>query len=166
MRFRLALAFVTTLFLSSIAMPQEAGTNTPSDVAFWVAHWAQPAVILFGPEEEAFYKNMKNVMFSRNIYDDPVNPSALDDDVQWLKDHPGVRFYLGGYSSITGDVVYNLLLAQKRADWVKQVLVSRGIAQDRIVFAVGWGELYPVCAEDTQECWDRNKLVRFVYSPS
>jgi hypothetical protein len=68
--------------------------------------------------------------------------------------------------SITGDIVYNLALSQRRADWVKRTLVSRGIPENRIVGAAGWGELYPVCAEDTQECQDRNKLVRLIYCPT
>ncbi len=62
--------------------------------------------------------------------------------------------------------MYNLALSQRRADWVKQTLVSRGIPENRIAAAAGWGELYPVCAEGTQECRDGNKLVRFIYYPS
>jgi outer membrane protein OmpA-like peptidoglycan-associated protein len=108
---------------------------------------------------------MKDVMFLRNDFNAPTNPSALDDNVRWLKDHPDVRFYVDGYASITGDIVYNLALSQRRANWVKQTLVSRGISEDRIVVAAGGGDLYPVCAEDTQACRDRNKLVRFLYSP-
>jgi outer membrane protein OmpA-like peptidoglycan-associated protein len=163
MRYRLAFMIVTTLVLSSATMFAQATSS--DDAAFWVAHWSKPPVILYGPDEEAFYKNMKNIMFLRNDYTAPTNPSALDDNVQWLKDHPDVRFYVDGYTSITGDIVYNLALSQRRANWVKQTLVSRGISEDRIVVAAGWGELYPVCAEDTQECRDKNKLVRFLYSP-
>jgi outer membrane protein OmpA-like peptidoglycan-associated protein len=163
MGYRLAFMIVTTLVLSSATMFAQATSS--DDAAFWVAHWSKPPVILYGPDEEAFYKNMKNIMFLRNDYTAPTNPSALDDNVQWLKDHPDVRFYVDGYTSITGDIVYNLALSQRRANWVKQTLVSRGISEDRIVVAAGWGELYPVCAEDTQECRDKNKLVRFLYSP-
>jgi outer membrane protein OmpA-like peptidoglycan-associated protein len=163
MRYRLAFMIVTTLVLSSATMFAQATSS--DDAAFWVAHWSKPPVILYGPDEEAFYKNMKNIMFLRNDYTAPTNPSALDDNVQWLKDHSDVRFYVDGYTSITGDIVYNLALSQRRANWVKQTLVSRGISEDRIVVAAGWGELYPVCAEDTQECRDKNKLVRFLYSP-
>ena len=163
MRYRLAFMIVTTLVLSSATMFAQATSS--DDAAFWVAHWSKPPVILYGPDEEAFYKNMKNIMFLRNDYTAPTNPSSLDDNVQWLKDHPDVRFYVDGYTSITGDIVYNLALSQRRANWVKQTLVSRGISEDRIVVAAGWGELYPVCAEDTQECRDKNKLVRFLYSP-
>jgi hypothetical protein len=32
-----------------------------------------------------------------------------------------------------------------------------------LVVAAGWGRLYPVCAGDSQECRDRNKLVRLFY---
>lgn len=164
MRYRLVLTIVAMIPFTGIAMAQQ-GALSSADVAFWVSYWAGPPVILFGADQENFYKNMKNVMFLRNDYDSPVNPSALDDDVRWLKDHPSVRFCVWGFSSITGERTYNLMLTQKRADWVKQALVSRGIPESRILFAVGWGELYPDCAEDTQECRDRNKLVRLIYFP-
>ena len=167
MRYRLAFTIAATLLFSSAPMlAQEQPGGSSAETAHWVAYWAGPRVILFGPEQDAFYKNMKDIMFLSNDYDAPANPSALDDNVQWLKDHPGVRFYVDGYTSITGSSIYNLGLSQRRADWVKQTLVSRGISEDRIVVAAGWGELYPVCAEDTQECRDRNKLVRFIYRPS
>jgi len=170
MRYRLAFTIAATLlffsFCSATMPAQEQAGGSSAETARWVAYWAAPPVILYGPEQDAFYKNMKDVMFLRNDYEVPTNPSALDDNVQWLKDHPGVRFYVDGYASVTGNLIYNLALSQRRADWIKQTLVSRGIAEDRIVVAAGWGELYPVCAEDTQECRDRNKLVRFIYRPS
>jgi hypothetical protein len=154
MRYRLAFTIAATLvfsFCSGTMLAQEQTIDTSAETARWVAYWAAPPVILYGPEQEAFYNNMKNIMFLRNDYNSPTNPSALDVD---------------GYASITGDVIYNLALSQRRADWVKQTLVSRGIAEDRIVVAAGWGELYPVCPENTQECRDKNKLVRFIYRPN
>jgi peptidoglycan-associated lipoprotein len=90
---------------------------------------------------------------------------ALDENIQWLKDHPNVHFYVHGYASSRGEPIYNLNLSQRRADWVKQQLVSRGVSESRIRVAVGWGELYPVCPELNDECWSKNRLVRFVYSP-
>lgn len=153
------------LFTCITASAQVEATSASTDAAFWVAYWARPRVILFGPEEEAFYKNMKEVMFPWNDHDEPSNPSALDDNVQWLKAHPNVSFYVDGYASSRGELIYNLNLSQRRAEWVKQTLVNRGIPEDRIVLAVGWGQLYPVCAELTDECWSKNRLVRFTYSP-
>ena len=54
---------------------------------------------LFGPEEEAFKQNMKIVFSPWNDHDEPSNLAALDENVQWLKDHPNVRFYVHGYAS-------------------------------------------------------------------
>jgi outer membrane protein OmpA-like peptidoglycan-associated protein len=87
-------------------------------------------------------------------------------NVQWLKDHPSDRFYIEGYASSRGDLGYNLDLSKRRADWVKQALISKGIAENRIVLAVPWGQLYPVCPELNDECWSKNRVVRFVYVPN
>jgi hypothetical protein len=156
----------TILVFTATALFAQTGPESPlTDVSFWVDHWSRPPVILFGSEEEAFYKDMQVIMFAWNDHDDPSNPSALDSNVQWLKDHPNVRFYVDGYASSRGDWLYNLRLSQRRADWIKQTLVSRGITENRIKVAAGWGELYPVCPESNDECWTKNRLVRFMYSP-
>jgi outer membrane protein OmpA-like peptidoglycan-associated protein len=63
----------------------------------------------------------------------------LDDNVQWLKNHARDRFYIDGYASSRHELIYNLALSQRRADWVKQALISKGIPENRIVLAVGWG---------------------------
>lgn len=82
-------------------------------------------------------------------------------------DHPSVDLDIDGYASTRGeDIVYNLRLSQRRADWVKQALISRGIPENRIRLAVGWGQLYPVCLERDDECWTKNRLVRFSYAPT
>jgi outer membrane protein OmpA-like peptidoglycan-associated protein len=74
-----------------------------------------------------------------------------------------VRFYVDGYASKRGNSDYNLVISQRRADWVKQSLINRGVAEDRIKLSVGWGELYPTCLEDSDECLAKNKVVRFTY---
>jgi hypothetical protein len=152
----------TVLFALFTTLTPRVSTASP---AFWVSFWGQPRVILNGPEERDFYQELKEVMFARNEYGRCLNPSALDDDARWLKEHPNVHFYIDGYASTRGEQNYNLMLSQRRADWVKQSLVSRGVAADRIRLSVGWGELYPTCLEESDECWNKNKLVRFTYVP-
>lgn len=160
------LSIALLLAAAATALAQAGSSEPKTDVAFWVDHWSRPPVIVFGPEEEAFYQNMQIVLFPYDNHDDPTNPIALESNVQWLKDHPNVRFYVDGYASSRGDWLYNLGLSQRRADWVKQALVSRGIAERRIKVSAGWGELYPVCPETNDECWSKNKVVRLVYSPN
>ena len=166
MKCGLVISLVTVLFFAGTALAQEGNTSTSQDVAFWVDYWARPKVILFGPEEEAFYQNVKEVLFPWNDHDEPANPGVLDDNIRWLKQHPTVSFYVDGYASSRGELIYNLNLSQRRADWVKKTLVSSGISESRIVFAVGWGQLYPVCPELNDECWTKNRLVRFTYFPN
>jgi outer membrane protein OmpA-like peptidoglycan-associated protein len=157
---------VLTLFTGTGVFAQAGPLESSADVAFWVAFWERPRVVLFGPEEEAFNKNVHEVLFPWNDHEEPSNPSVLDDNVRWLKDHPAARFYVEGYASSRGELIYNLGLSQRRADWVEQALISKGIPENRIVLAVGWGQLYPVCPETTDECWSKNRLVRFSYSPN
>lgn len=162
---RITLIAAIVLLTSTPIFAQAGSEMSSSDAAYWVNYWSRPPVPLFGLDEEEFNKNMQVILFPWNDHDDPSNPSALDNDVQWLRDHPNVRFYVDGYASSRGDLLYNLALSQRRADWVKKVLVSRGIAENRIKVSAGWGELYPICPELNDECWSKNRLVRFLYAP-
>ena len=155
-----------TLLASVAVLGQSASPSASPNLAFWVDYWSRPRVVLFGPEEENFHQKMQAIFFPWNDHDEPSNPDALEGNVRWLNDHPNVRFYIDGYASTRGDdIIYNLNLSQRRADWVKQALVNRGIAESRIKVAAGWGQLYPVCLELNDECWRKNRLVRFKYSP-
>ena len=154
-----------TLIVSVATCAQTSSPASSSDAAFWVEHWSKPPVVVFGPEQEAFDSGMQVILFPWNDHDEPSNPTALDANIRWLKEHPKVRLYVHGYASSRGDLVYNLNLSQRRADWVKQVMVSQGVPENHIKMAVGWGELYPVCPEENDDCWTKNRLVRFVYAP-
>lgn len=162
---RYIILVVVTLFFPVNQCMFAQQSPTQSSDAFWVQYWAQPRVSLFGLEEQTFNENVRTVIFARDDANDPTDPSDFDRSVQWLKDHPKDRFYVEGYASSRGELIYNLVLSQRRADWVKDTLVNRGIAANRIVLAVGWGQLYPVCLELADPCWSKNRLVRFRYSP-
>lgn len=176
MTYRLVFAVTAMLFLTNTVIFAQRGdsqkttdvsfSEAPADVAFWVDYWGKPRVVIFGPEQEAFNQNVHEILFPWNDHDGPSNSNVLDGNVQWLKDHASDRFYIEGYASSRGDLGYNVTLSMRRADWVKQTLISKGIAENRIVSAVGWGQLYPVCPELNDECWSKNRVVRFVYSPN
>ena len=152
MKCRVVLVVIAMSLLTSIEILAQQDTSqaptgvafseAPTDVAFWVAYWGKPRLVLFGPEEEAFNQNLHEISFPWNNYDNPTNPNVLDENVQWLKDHANDRFYITGYASSEGDLGYNLTLSRHRADWVKQTMMSKGIPENRIVLAVPWGELY------------------------
>lgn len=167
MKCRRVLAAVTMLLLTSIPLFAKNGSSGAStNDAYWVDYWGKPRVVLFGPEEQAFNQSVHEIAFAHNRFDHDLDQDTLNANVQWLKDHAGVRFFIEGYASATGDEVYNLNLSAQRAEWIRQVLISKGIAEDRIVLAVPWGMQYPACTEDTEECHAKNRVVRFTYDPN
>jgi outer membrane protein OmpA-like peptidoglycan-associated protein len=115
--------------------------------------WKDPNVIEEG---------LKDILFDFDTHESATEQAMLHANAQWLKDHPDVRFKLAGYTDPRGDIVYNLVLSQRRAETVKQGLIKLGVAENRIVFATGWGELYPNCLESTEKCWAQTRRVEFV----
>jgi len=125
----------------------------------------RPNTKLFGPQQVEFDQSMKEVLFDFDTHETATDGAALCSNVQWLKDHPQARLFIEGYTDYRGGVVYNLALAQRRAETVGANLLDRGISADQIILTVGWGELYPPCIEQTESCWERSRRVRFVYAP-
>jgi outer membrane protein OmpA-like peptidoglycan-associated protein len=95
-----------------------------------------------------------------------LDENTLNADIQWLRLIQVIAFSIEGYASSTSTAAYNLRLSDQRADWVRQLMIRKGIPADRIVLAVPWGELYPACTEDTEECHAKNRVVRFTYYPN
>jgi outer membrane protein OmpA-like peptidoglycan-associated protein len=57
---------------------------------------------------------------------------TLDAAAKIFKEYPGLKVEVSGHTDDVGTREYNVDLAQKRADSVKQYLVDRGVAADRI----------------------------------
>jgi outer membrane protein OmpA-like peptidoglycan-associated protein len=102
---------------------------------------------------------LQDLLFDFDQYNAPTNSEALRINAEWLKAHPDVHFYVQGYTDPRGEIVYNLALAQRRADTVRALLLDAGIPADRILFTTGWGKLYQTCPDSTDECWYRNRRV-------
>src|SRR5262245_58325094 len=153
--------FLRLFALLMITGMAQLGSNSAlADQAFWVRYWAQPKAILYGAEEEAFYQNIKAIQFARNEFDRCLNPGDLEGNARWLKEHPNARFFIDAYASARGGQDYNLVLSQRRADWVKNELISRGVPAQQVRLAVGWGEIYLSCLEDSEECRASSKAAR------
>jgi outer membrane protein OmpA-like peptidoglycan-associated protein len=153
------------LLVTGIPLFAKGPSGAFTDDAYWVDYWSKPSVALYGPEEQAFNENIHEIRFAHDRFDHALDQNALNADVQWLKDHPSARFFIDGYASATGSEAYNLKLSGQRAWWVRQLMIRKGIAKDRIVLAVPWGMLYPACIENTEECHAKNRVVRFTYRP-
>jgi peptidoglycan-associated lipoprotein len=109
-------------------------------------------------EEHQFQQDVKDVHFDfdrSELRDD--DRTILTSDAEWLKAHPDVFVTLEGDADERGDIVYNLVLSDRRAITTRDALVELGVASDRILFATGWGKLYPVCTDSNENCWSQNR---------
>ena len=106
---------------------------------------------------QAFTQNVKEVYFPFNIYNKVVDPKVLDTDADWLKQNPDTKMWIQGYADPRGDIVYNLVLSYRRAQWVKAQFVKRGVDASRIEYATGWGKLYQTCEQQDDKCFQQNR---------
>ncbi len=86
---------------------------------------------------------------------------ALDATVQWLKGTPDALVLIEGHCDERGTNDYNLVLGERRARAAMQYLVDHGIAADRISL-VSYGEERPVCGDQSEACWARNRRAMFL----
>ena len=87
--------------------------------------------------------------------------ATLDRKIPWLTANPGMRIRIEGNADERGSDEYNLALGQRRAAAAKRYLVERGIDTSRFDL-VSYGEERPVCTEQDETCWQRNRRDDFV----
>jgi hypothetical protein len=66
-----------------------------------------------------------------------------------------------GHCDERGTVEYNLALGARRAKAVKDYLVTLGISGERLS-TISYGEELPLCREQNESCYARNRRVHFV----
>jgi peptidoglycan-associated lipoprotein len=86
---------------------------------------------------------------------------TLQANARWLRDNQQGRVEVEGHCDDRGTVEYNLALGAKRAAMAKSYLVSLGVPADRIT-TISYGEELPLCYEESEPCWSRNRRAHFV----
>jgi outer membrane protein OmpA-like peptidoglycan-associated protein len=77
--------------------------------------------------------------------------------------YPGLKLAVEGYTDSIGSDEYNQKLSEKRADSVRDYLVSQGVTDGNIT-AQGFGKANPVATNDTNEGRALNRRVQMVVS--
>ena len=76
--------------------------------------------------------------------------TILDKDVEGLKDNPQMKVRMAGYTSAEGTEEDNQKLSERRANAVRDYLIAKGIAQERIT-VIGYGKTRPAMYEATPD---------------
>jgi peptidoglycan-associated lipoprotein len=96
---------------------------------------------------------------SQQIRDD-AKP-ILQKDADWMKKWASTKVMVEGHADERGTAEYNLALGERRATAVRDYLVNLGVGADRIT-VVSKGKEAPVCTEQNDSCWSKNRRGHFV----
>lgn len=97
------------------------------------------------------------VFFDTDQYNlDSEDMRILDGQAQWLQTNAGTNVTVEGHADERGTRQYNLALGARRANAVRQYLVSRGVDASR-VRAVTFGKERPVALCSDESCWSQNR---------
>jgi peptidoglycan-associated lipoprotein len=86
---------------------------------------------------------------------------ALMKVAEWLKANPKKRLVIEGHCDERGSVAYNLMLGEKRAKAVKNILVTFG-ANAKQLKVVSYGKERPICNASNEACYQQNRRGHFV----
>jgi peptidoglycan-associated lipoprotein len=81
---------------------------------------------------------------------------TLQRQATWLQKYPQVRVTIEGHCDERGTREYNLALGARRANAVKEYLVSLGVSSARID-TISYGKERPICTESNEDCWAQNR---------
>jgi peptidoglycan-associated lipoprotein len=82
--------------------------------------------------------------------------ATLQRQATWLAKYPNIRVTIEGHCDERGTREYNLALGARRANAVKEYLVSLGVSAGR-VDTISYGKERPICTESNESCWAQNR---------
>lgn len=108
-------------------------------------------------------KNIKDVFFGFDRYDlDEPSRATIKQVADVLSKNSKIRVIIEGHCDERGTREYNLGLGERRANSVKEYLVSLGVPSIR-VDTISYGKEKPQCTDKTEECWAKNRRAHFVF---
>jgi peptidoglycan-associated lipoprotein len=104
---------------------------------------------------------LKEIYFDFDRYDLRADArETLKSNAVWLKANASARVEIEGHADERGTSEYNMALGAKRAQAVRDYLVTLGVPTNRLT-TISYGEEIPACREQTEQCWQMNRRARF-----
>ncbi len=148
-------AFSAALMLAGCSTPKPVAETPPP----METHETPPVTssIVPGSAEDLRVNVGDTVHFAYNEYNIEDNDkSTLQRQATWLQKYPSVKVTVEGDCDERGTREYNLALGARRANAVKEYLVSLGVSASRVE-TISYGKEHPVCTQSTEDCWAQNR---------
>jgi len=154
------LACVATVLLLAACTPKPQVNNTPPPPQPPAERPSTPppvSRILPGSAEDFRVNVGDTVHFTFNEYNiQDADKGLLGRQAAWLQKYPSVRVTIEGHCDERGTREYNLALGARRANAVKEYLVSQGVTTGRVE-TVSYGKERPICTSSDEACWAQNR---------
>lgn len=113
--------------------------------------------VIGGSQEDLTVNVGDRVYFGYDRYD--LTPEALQQlqlQSQWLNQYPNVGITIEGHADERGTREYNLALGDKRANTVRDYLVSLGVSASRVK-TISYGKERPEVTGSDAQSWAQNR---------
>ena len=144
----LALALAASACANRPNDPQAGGSAPPGS--------QQDFVVNVG--DRVFFESDSSELTSQSI-------ATLEKQAQWLQVYNQYTFTIEGHADERGTREYNIALGARRAETVRQYLVSRGLNASRMR-TISYGKERPVALCNDISCWSQNRRVVTVLDQS
>jgi peptidoglycan-associated lipoprotein len=149
-------AVAALILLAACTTKPQAAAEAPPPGNSYSAQTTQSSIIP-GSAEDLRVNVGDTVHFEYNKSDvrDDDRPT-LQHQAAWLQKYPQIRVSIEGHCDERGTREYNLALGARRANAVKEYLVSLGVSSAR-VDTISYGKERPMCTESDEDCWAKNR---------
>lgn len=86
---------------------------------------------------------------------------VLDKHAEYIKANPNTKVQIEGHCDERGTDDYNIALGQKRADTVRNYLVSKGVDQNRLT-TISYGKMRPLVNDGSAQGMAQNRRAMFL----
>ncbi len=105
---------------------------------------------------------LKDINFDYDKSDiTPEARSVLQDSADWIRSNADTKVQIEGHCDERGTEEYNLALGERRANAVKNYLISLGVEGDRL-YTISYGEELPLDPGHDETAWAKNRRAHFL----
>jgi peptidoglycan-associated lipoprotein len=153
----LKLAAVSAALLLAACTTKKTAEATPPPTTSYEQNQTTTSTIVPGSAEDLRVNVGDTVHFDYDRYDImEADKATLQRQAAWLAKYPSVRVTVEGHCDERGTREYNLALGARRANAVKEYLVSLGASASR-VDTISYGKERPMCTESSEDCYAQNR---------
>ena len=132
---------------ASTSQPASTSTSTGSAAASTTSSSAQYLVQNVG--DRVFFQTDQSNL-------DGSARATLRNQAQWLSQNSSVNLIIEGHADERGTREYNLALGARRANAVRDFLISEGVNGSRLQ-TISYGKERPVSLCSEEACWSKNR---------